>query len=69
MQADLQAKAAPEAIESGVPPKTRWYQLVGHLVQVLDDVFKRAPFGGYAERCMCKTQCLTQRILTQTLRD
>ena len=43
MEADLQAKAAPEATESGVPPKARWYQLVGYLVQVLDGVFKRAP--------------------------
>jgi hypothetical protein len=43
MEADLQAKADPEATESGVPPKARWYQLVGYLVQVLDDVFKRAP--------------------------
>jgi len=43
MQADLQAKTAPGPTESGVPPKARWYQLVGYLVQVLDDVFKRAP--------------------------
>ena len=69
MEANLQAKVAPEATETGVPPKVRWYQLVGYLVQVLHDVFKRAPFGEYTRKCRCKTQCLAQRILTQTLRD
>ena len=62
MEANLQAKVAPEATETGVPPKARWYQLVGYLVQALDDVFKRAPFGGYAGRCRCKTPCLAHRF-------
>jgi hypothetical protein len=36
MEADLQAKAAPEAADGAVPQKARWYQLIGYLVQVLD---------------------------------
>ena len=50
MEADLQAKAAPEATESGVPPKARWYQLVGYLVQVLDGVCRNVEISELNQR-------------------
>jgi hypothetical protein len=42
-EANMIARQAPESADKGtggVPPKARWYQPVGYVVQVLDGVCK-----------------------------
>jgi len=53
IEANMIARHSPESAEKGtggVPPKARWYQLVGYLVQVLDGVCKNVELSEINER-------------------
>jgi hypothetical protein len=54
---DAQALAKESSAEAGrgmggMPPKARWYQLVGYLAQVLDGVCKNVELSEINERLM-----------------
>lgn len=47
-----QSSSATEKGAGGVPPKVRWYQLLGYLVQVLDGVCKNVELSEINERLL-----------------
>jgi len=54
-EANMIAKLSLDSADKGtggVPPKARWYQLVGYLVQVLDGVCKNVELSEINERLL-----------------